>query len=125
MRARHVTAIVLAALFATAGVLHFVATDAFARIVPPPLPAVPVVRVTGVLEILFAAGLVARRTRRLTGLMLTLYCVAVLPANILMAYERIPVGGVSLPAWALWLRVALQAPLIWLILWATAAPRRP
>lgn len=124
MDARRRAAIALAAFFAAAGVLHFVATDAFARIVPPPLPGVMMVQLTGALELVFAAGLLAARTRRLTGVLLALYCLAVVPANIHMALEGIPVAGVTLPAWLLWLRVALQLPLIALILWATRPPRR-
>lgn len=122
MTARIVAAYVLAALFAIAGTLHFTATDAFAAIVPPPLPPEIVVRITGVMELAFAAGLLFARSRRLAGLALALYCLAVLPANIFMALKGIPVAGVSLPGWLLWLRVLLQAPLIALILWATAAP---
>ena len=119
---RSVTALALAAVFALAGVLHFTATHAFAGIVPPPLPGPLVVRVTGVMELVLAAGLAVGRTRRLAGLLLALYSVAVLPANIYMAFERIPVAGVVLPDAVLWLRVALQAPLIVLILWATRPP---
>ncbi len=124
MRGRRRVAFALAAFFAAAGVLHFAATAAFARIVPPPLPGELLVRLTGVLELLFAAGLLAERTRRATGTLLALYCLAVVPANIYMALEEIPVAGVTLPAWLLWLRVALQLPLIALILWASRPPRR-
>lgn len=113
----------LAAVFATAAVLHFVATGAFAAIVPPPIPwPRTVVRLTGALELAFAAGLLAPpRWRRPAGVLLALYLVAVLPANVFMALT--PELRLGLPASLLWLRVALQVPLIALVLWASG-PRR-
>ena len=124
-RWRAIAAWGFAVFFLTAGVLHFVAVEAFARIVPPWLPAPEaIVRLTGAMEIAFAAGLAVPRWRRVTGRVLALYLLAVLPANVYMALERIPVAGTVLPDWALWGRVALQFPLIAAILAVTAAPRR-
>ena len=115
---RRLSRIVLAVFFASAGVLHFTATEAFARIVPF-LPAPErVVQATGLVELAAAAGLVLGPIRA-TGTLLAIYCAAVLPANVFMALERTPVGGIALPAWLLWLRVALQGPLIGWVLWAT------
>ncbi|MEM8663706.1 MAG: hypothetical protein AAGF49_06225 [Pseudomonadota bacterium] len=116
----------LALFFASAGVLHFTHTDAFATIVPPPLPPAMTVQLTGAMELVLAAGLLVHKVRRWTGVLLALYCAAVLPANIYMAIEDIPVGNVQLHPAVLWLRVILQLPLIALILWASAPqPSRP
>jgi len=53
------------------------------------------------------------------GVLLGLFLLAVLPANIYMAMAGIPFGdSLSSPA-ALWTRVALQFPLIAIIYWAT------
>lgn len=111
---------VLAAFFAAAGLAHFLATDAFAAIVPPPLPAKRfLVQLTGAMELAFAVGLLVPRLRRVTGWALAAFLVAVLPANIYMALESMPLGPSSHPAW-LWGRVVLQLPLIIVVLWATA-----
>ena len=75
--------------------------------------------VTGAIELALAVLIVPRKTRRLAGLLLAAYCLAVLPANVQMALDRTPVAGTLFPDWALWLRVALQFPLIALIVWAT------
>ncbi|MEM8551862.1 MAG: DoxX family membrane protein [Pseudomonadota bacterium] len=108
----------LALFFALAGVLHFAFTDSFAAIVPPLLPQPEViVMVTGAVELLLSAALLAGRWLRTVGLLLALYCLAVLPANVMMAIEPDLSAGLA-PA-ILWLRVALQFPLIALILWAT------
>jgi uncharacterized membrane protein len=122
--------VLLAVFFAVAGVLHFYLDDAFARIVPPALPfPVAIVWVTGVMELGFAAALIARWRLPQTGLLLSAYLLAVLPANIYMAVAGIPLGDIPISPAALWTRVALQFPLIALVLWCTGAPpfgpRRP
>jgi len=118
------TQIFLGVFFLVAGVLHFVMDDAFAQIVPPGLPfPVGIVWLTGVMELVFAAGLLLRRHLVLTGILLSLYLLAVLPANIYMAIEDVPLGdGQQLGPLILWIRVALQFPLIAFILWCTDAP---
>lgn len=110
----------LSAVFLVAAVLHFTQTDAFAAIVPAPLPAKAfLVRFTGAIEAVLALLLLPVRTRAAAGRFLALYCLAVVPANVQHALAGTPVGTLVIPAWALWLRVALQAPLIGLIWWAT------
>ena len=103
--------------FFIGGILHFVATDIEARIVPPWFPwPVAAVLVSGVFELLGAFGILAPATRRAAGLGLVLLTLAVTPAHVYMlqAPELFPV-----PLWALWLRLPVQAALLWLILWAT------
>ncbi|WP_298916779.1 DoxX family protein [uncultured Algimonas sp.] len=111
----------LALFFLAAGFAHFALTDDFAAIVPPPLPFKrQIVQLTGLMELVFAVGLVVPKWRRVTGWALAAYLLAVLPANIHMAIEGLPLGSLDTPA-ALWGRVALQFPLIALVLWATRA----
>ena len=115
--------LVLAIFFLIAGILHFVLDDAFARIVPPLLPfPVAIVWLTGLMELGFAAALIAKWKLPMTGLLLSVYLLAVLPANIYMALEGIPLGDTVMSPGALWVRVALQFPLIGLVLWSTGAP---
>lgn len=116
--------IILALFFLAAGLAHFLHDDSFAQIVPPflPFPFV-IVWVSGVMELVFAAALLMRFRLRLTGVLLAGYLLAVLPANIYMAWANIPFGeGLGGPV-ILWGRVALQFPLIALILWATGEQR--
>lgn len=116
----------LALFFFAAGIAHFTQTVAFAAIVPPPLPFKrEIVQLTGAMEIAFAVGLIIPSWRRITGWLLAAFLLAVLPANIFMAIEGLPLGSLDTPA-ALWTRVALQFPLIALVLWACGSfDRRP
>lgn len=123
--------IALSVFFTIGGILHFAFDGAFAHIVPPALPfPVQIVWITGIMELAFAIALLARWRLPLTGWLLSAYLLAVLPANIYMALAGIPQGEAALGPAILWLRVALQFPLIALVLWATGAPpfraaRRP
>lgn len=113
---------VVFAWFAIGGIAHFVFTDAQMRIVPPFVPwPREAVLVSGVFELLGAAGLVGRRTRRAAGWGLFALTIAVTPAHIYML-QRPELFGV--PYWALVLRLPVQVALLALIAWSTATPRR-
>lgn len=110
-----------AVFFFVAGIMHFVQDDAFTAIVPPMLPFPKlIVWITGVMELILAVGLVLPKYRKASGFWLMPYLLAVLPANIYMAMYNIPLGEATASPTALWGRVALQFPLIALILWASS-----
>ena len=104
--------------FAIGGTAHFIATDAFVRIVPPAVPEPrAVVLASGALELLGALGLLFTRTRRAAGIGLLLLTVAVTPANIHMLQDADAYP--DLPYWALVARLPLQVALLVLIAWCT------
>jgi uncharacterized membrane protein len=106
--------------FAIGGVAHFAATSTEMRIVPPYIPwPHAVVLVSGVFELLGAAGLLLARTRRAAGIGLLALTIAVTPAHVYML-QRPELFGV--PYWALILRLPLQAALLLLIAWSTVVP---
>ena len=109
--------------FLVGGIAHFVATETEMRIVPPYIPwPRAVVLVSGVFELLGAAGLLWRPTRLWAGLGLFALTIAVTPAHIYMLQqpELFPV-----PYWALVLRLPLQVALLALVAWSAIAPSRP
>lgn len=107
--------------FLIGGVAHFVATATEMRIVPPYIPwPREAVLVSGVLELLGAAGLVWARTRRAAGLGLFALTVLVTPAHVYMLQRP---DLFDVPYWALVLRLPIQVALLALIAWSTAAPR--
>lgn len=109
--------------FFVGGLMHFIATDIEARIVPPYIPwPVAAVLVSGVFELLGAVGILIPARRKAAGIGLFLLTLAVTPAHIYML-QRPELFGV--PLWALWLRLPIQAALLWLILWSTLPVRLP
>lgn len=109
--------------FFLGGIAHFVATDLEMRIVPPwmPWPRATVL-VSGVFELLGAAGLLPASTRRAAGIGLFVLTLAVTPAHVYMLQQPELFG---VPCWALVLRLPVQAALLWLIAWVTFTPARP
>lgn len=109
--------------FFVMGSAHFINGPELAKITPLPY-ALEIVWVTGVMELLFAVFLLIPKYQRITGILLGLFLLAVLPANINMAINNISLSGEVVEPWLLWLRVALQFPLIAWILWATGVIRQ-
>lgn len=106
--------------FLLGGIAHFAATDVETRIVPPyvPWPRAAVL-FSGVCELIGAAGLLYRPTRRVAGLALFVLTIAVTPAHIYMLQRP---ELFSVPYWALILRLPLQLGLLVLIAWSAIAP---
>lgn len=103
--------------FLIGGIAHFTATQLEMSIVPPYIPwPRAAVLVSGVFELLGAAGLLYRPTRRAAGVGLFALTIAVTPAHIYML-QRPELFAV--PYWALILRLPLQAALLALIAWST------
>lgn len=102
-----------AAMMVVVGVAHFVAPRFFERIVPRwfPWPR-EAVAVSGVAEVASGVLLAVPATRRLGGLLATATIVAVYPANIQMAVDASRGQDVGVPAWAAWLRLPMQIPMI-------------
>ena len=103
--------------FAIGGIAHFIATEAEMRIVPPwfPWPRAAVL-VSGVFELIGAAGLLWAPTRRLAGIGLFVLTLAVTPAHIYML--QVP-ELFNVPYWLLVARLPLQLALLVLIAWVT------
>lgn len=119
----------LATFYAFAGFFHLSTPAPFLAITPGwvPLPG-PVVALTGLAELLGAAGLVQWRSmelRRAAGFGLALYALCVWPANFQhMALDMARAdGGLGLAYHIP--RLAFQPVLVWLALWAGEATEWP
>jgi uncharacterized membrane protein len=108
--------------FAIGGMAHFLATDLEIRIVPPRLPwPRAIVLATGVFELLGAAGLLYRPSRRAAGVGLFALTILVTPANIYMLQRH---DLFDIPLWLLVARLPLQLALLALIWWSAISDRR-
>jgi uncharacterized membrane protein len=102
----------LAALFVVAGLLHFLLTPMYMRIMPGYLPAPRLlVQISGLCELLGGIGLLVPATQRIAAWGLIALLIAVMPANVTMALDH--AAWPRIPEWALWMRLPLQIPLIW------------
>lgn len=115
-RRRRLSLAGLVALVGGSGILHLVMPRPYRRIVPTPLAAwrSEVVGVSGVAEIACAFLLCVPRTRGIGAYTTAALLVAVFPANVQMALDS-HLGTDALPTGAVlvWLRLPLQAPLVW------------
>ena len=109
----------LVIMFLFTGVSHFTSMKYdFAAMIPPPLPnELWVIYATGVLEIAGAIGLLIPRTRKLAGVCLAMYLVAVFPANVYAALNEVPLRGEA-PA-PLWVRTLMQLLYIGMVWWTS------
>ena len=108
--------------FFLGGIAHFALTATEMRIVPPWVPwPREAVLVSGVFELLGAAGLLWQPTRRAAGWGLIALTLAVTPAHFYMLQR--PELFPSVPYWALVARLPLQVALLALIAWCTAPAR--
>ncbi|HEX5702532.1 MAG TPA: DoxX family protein [Pyrinomonadaceae bacterium] len=84
----------LSLFFIFTGVGHFIRTPEMAAMLPLSVPyRTALVYLTGVLELLGAIGVWIPRLTRLTGFLLILMLIAILPANIYSAINRVDFGG--------------------------------
>jgi len=114
---------VTGAFFASAGVMHFAKPDFFEAIVPDWFPSATAAnQVSGAAEIVLGLGMMSPVTRKVSALGLLALTVAVFPANVDMALERVevkPVDGRLTRSVGTatgpqnWIRLPMQAPLLW------------
>lgn len=106
--------------FFLGGIAHFAVTATEMRIVPPYVawPRAAVL-VSGVFELLGAAGLLLGRARRAAGVGLFVLTLAVTPAHFYMLQHP---ELFDVPYWALIARLPVQVALLALIAWCTAVP---
>jgi uncharacterized membrane protein len=112
--------IAAAVLFIGAGLTHLLNPAPIVRIVPPFIPwPSGAVLLSGVAEIAGGAGLLVPRLQRAAAWGLVALLIAVFPANIYMAIDRIQVTATPLPVWLLWARLPLQVLLICWVWWCS------
>ena len=122
-RIRRLAPNALAAILAVSGVLHLVRPSVYAALIPPFLPGPgTIIALSGLAELICAAGLLRRA--EWAGPATAALLVAVFPGNVwfAVATSADPTADRWLVA-AAWLRLPLQAPLVWAALQASRRRR--
>ena len=102
---------ILGAAFLVAGSLHFLRPRVYEAIMPDYLPAhSELVSASGVAELAGGAAVLSRSTRRAGGWWLIATMVGVFPVHVHMLQNTDRYA--SVPEWALWARLPLQAVII-------------
>jgi len=106
--------IAMAAMLVATGVSHFTNTEPMVAMMPDFVPAKrELVYFTGVCELAAVVGLVWNKTARLASVLLIVFFVLVLPANIAGSLKSVNFGGMEYGTWYLLFRVPLQVFFIW------------
>lgn len=115
----------LCLVFLFTGSGHFLMPHALSQMIPPAVPLrLPIIYISGGVEIATALALLSPHLARPAGWLITLMLVGFLPFNIYAAMNRIPVGGHQWGPVYLLIRVPLQAVLAaWAYRFAIRRPR--
>lgn len=98
------------------GLSHFYKQDELILMLPDFIPFPEfIIFITGIIEITLAVGLLFPTTRRLSGILIAVYFIAVLPANIYKAVNTVEISGTLSNDTVAWLRIFFQ-PIF--IVWA-------
>jgi len=110
--------IICAFFFISVGTLHFLRTKNFERIIPNWLDyKKELVYISGFFEIVGGIGLLLPFSRKWAGKGLVALLLAVFPANINMAVNKLNFGFI--PTKVLWWRLPFQFVLIGLVKWVS------
>lgn len=116
-----VVGLVITFLFTASG--HFAQTAPIAAMLPPLVPArVPLVYLTGLLEIAVAVGIAVPATRRPAGIAAIAVLVVFFPVNVYAAVAHVGMGGHAWGPIYLLIRTPLQALLIAYTWWFAVRP---
>ena len=104
----------MSAMLLLTGIAHFTSTDLMVEMMPDIVPLKrEMVYFTGICELAAAVGLLWNKTARLASILLIIFFIAVLPANIAGSIKQVNMGGMEYGLLYLLFRVPLQIFLIW------------
>lgn len=110
----------LSLFFLFTAIGHFIRTEEMAAMLPASAPyRVELIYITGILELLGAIGVWIPRLSKLTGFLLILMLIGILPANIYSAVNRVDFGGHGAGPAYLLVRIPFQLFVIWWTYFAT------
>jgi uncharacterized membrane protein len=104
----------MAVMLVATGISHFTNTEEMIAMMPDFMPAKrELVYFTGICELAAVPGLLWSKTSRLASILLLIFFVLVLPANIAGSLKEVRFGGMEYGPWYLLFRIPLQILFIW------------
>jgi uncharacterized membrane protein len=110
----------IACVFFSTGLAHWLQARPMTAMIPLRIPErwrLPIIYASGVIELAGALAVLVPAWSRTIGILLCVFLLLVLPANIDSALRRVPFGGHGAGAIYLLVRIPLQAVLIAWIYW--------
>jgi len=105
----------LAVMLTVTGIAHFISTDLMIEMMPDfLLYKRETVYLTGILELSAVIGLLMNKTAKSTAVLLIIFFISILPANIVGSLKQVNLGGMENGAMYLLFRIPLQ---IFFIAW--------
>lgn len=99
----------MAVMLIVTGISHFTNTAEMVSMMPDFMPAKRgIVYLTGVVELVAVVGLLWERTSRLASILLIVFFIAILPANIAGSLKSVQYGGMEYGPLYLLFRIPLQ-----------------
>ena len=99
----------LAIMLIFTGIAHFTMTESMIQMLPEFIPLKKeIVYLTGILEISASIGLLIQRLSKLTSILLIVFFLAILPANIVGSIKQVDFGGMAEGVSHLYFRIPLQ-----------------
>ena len=99
----------LALVLLATGIAHFTSADLMIQMMPEFMPAKrEIVYFTGICELLAVVGLLWDQTAKLTSIMLIIFFLAILPANVVGSLKQVQIGGMENGPMYLLFRIPLQ-----------------
>jgi uncharacterized membrane protein len=104
----------MALMLIATGIAHFTSNEQMVAMIPEFMPAKrELIYVTGICELLAVPGLLWSKTSRLTSILLLIFFVLVLPANVAGSLKEVQFGGMEYGPFYLLFRIPLQILFIW------------
>jgi uncharacterized membrane protein len=116
----------MSAMLLVTGIAHFTSTDLMVEMMPDVVPFKrEMVYFTGVCELAAAIGLLWNKTVKIASILLIVFFVAVLPANIAGSIKQVDLGGMQYGVFYLLFRIPFQIFLIWWVYYFGIRSRTP
>lgn len=123
---KYLSLYIMAGSYLFAGVNHFVMPQFYIPLIPDYLPHPQLLNtLSGIFEIVFGLGLIFRRSRRASSILIVMMLLAFIPSHVYFIELGSCVDqSLCVPEWVSWVRLILVHPLLIWWAWSVRVPLR-